>query len=74
MLRMVEEEKLVPFEKMFSICENRLHAIFLFLSMLELIQLRYMNIMVGEGMNNFILEFNENRPPDEELNLNTISQ
>ena len=74
MLRMVEEEKLVPFEKMFSICENRIHAIFLFLSMLELIQLRYMNIMVGEGMNNFILEFNENRPPDEELNLNTTSQ
>ncbi|MBS1667872.1 MAG: segregation/condensation protein A [Bacteroidetes bacterium] len=73
MLRMVEKEKLVPFEKMFSICENRIHAIFLFLSMLELIQLRYMNIMVGEGMNNFILEFNENRPPDEELNLNTIS-
>ena len=69
MLRMVEEEKLVPFEKMFSICESRLHAIFLFLSMLELIQLRYMNIMVGEGMNNFILEFNENRPPDEEIQV-----
>jgi len=23
--------------------------------------------MVGEGMNNFILEFNENRPQEEEI-------
>ena len=73
MLKMVEDEKTVSFEKIFSVCENRIHAIFLFLSMLELIQLRYMNIMVGEGMNNFILEFNENRPPDEEIQAEAAS-
>jgi segregation and condensation protein A len=34
--------------------------------MLELVQLNYMNIMMGEGMNNFIIEFNEDRPEEEE--------
>ena len=32
-----------------------------FLSMLELVQLHYMSIMIGEGRNNFIMEWNENR-------------
>jgi segregation and condensation protein A len=66
MLSVVQKEKTVSFEKIFEPCESRLHAIFLFLSMLELVQQKYMNIMVGEGKNNFILEFNENRPPDVE--------
>jgi segregation and condensation protein A len=66
-LRVVQDEKVVSFEKIFSVCENRIYAIFLFLSMLELIQEKYMNIMVGEGMNNFILEFNENRPIEEQI-------
>jgi segregation and condensation protein A len=68
MLGIVRREKLLSFGKLFDVCENRLHAIFLFLSMLELIQQNYMNIMIGEGMNNFIIEFNEDRPltiPDE---------
>jgi segregation and condensation protein A len=69
MLGLVRREKVLSFEKIFEPCDNRLHAIFLFLSMLELIQLNYMNIMIGEGMNNFIIEFNEDSPlslvPDE---------
>jgi len=69
MLRLVQDEKTVSFEKIFSVCESRIHAIFLFLSMLELVQQKYMNIMVGDGMNNFILEFNEHRPLDENINL-----
>jgi segregation and condensation protein A len=67
MLELVEREKIVSFEKIFDVCENRIHAIFLFLSMLELVQQKYMNIMTGEGKNNFILEFNENRQPDENI-------
>ena len=66
MLEMVQREKVLPFGKIFETCENRLHAIFLFLSMLELVQQKYMNIMIGEGMNNFIIEFNQDRSPDEE--------
>lgn len=60
MIDQVSLEKTVPFEKILDRCENRIHAIFLFLSILELVQLGYMNILIGEGRNNFILEYNEN--------------
>jgi segregation and condensation protein A len=49
----------MAFEKLFDFCENRIHAIFLFLSLLELAQQRFMTILIGEGKNNFILEWNE---------------
>ena len=64
MLRLVQTEKTMPFEKLFEVCENRIHAIFLFLSLLELSQQRYMTLLVGEGKNNFIIEWNEDREPD----------
>jgi segregation and condensation protein A len=65
MLNLLENEKTVSFEKIFSVCENKIHAIFLFLSMLELVQQKYMTVMVGEGKNNFIVEFNENRQEED---------
>jgi segregation and condensation protein A len=49
----------VTFETLFHQCENRIHAIFTFLSMLELIQQRYISILTGTGRNNFILEWND---------------
>lgn len=55
----VSRDKTVQFENIIEVCENRIHAIFLFLSILELVQLGYMNILIGEGRNNFILEHNE---------------
>jgi segregation and condensation protein A len=61
MLEFVRKEKTMAFEKLFDVCENRIHAIFLFLSLLELAQQQYMSILVGEGKNNFIIEWNENR-------------
>ena len=61
MLDMVHAEKTAAFEKIFEICENRIHAIFLFLSLLELVLQKYMSIITGEGRNNFIVEWNENR-------------
>src|ERR1700722_18791235 len=63
-LSVVQRERTLSFEKIFEVCENRLHAIFLFLSMLELVQQNYMNILIGEGRNNFIVEFNPDRPDD----------
>lgn len=57
-------EKTLSFEKVFDVCQNRIHAIFLFLSMLELVQSNYLSIITGEGRNNFLIEFNENREPD----------
>ena len=64
MLNVVRDEKTVSFEKVFEICEDRIHAIFLFLSLLELVQMRYMSLLTGEGRNNFIVEWNENREED----------
>ena len=64
MLNVVKDEKTVSFEKVFEICEDRIHAIFLFLSLLELVQMRYMSLITGEGRNNFIVEWNENREED----------
>ena len=64
MLDFVGREKTVAFEKVFEICEDRIHAIFLFLSILELSQQKYMKLLVGQGMNNFIVEWNENREAD----------
>ncbi len=58
MIDLVCQEQTVPFEKIIASCENRIHAIFLFLSILELVQQGYMNILIGEGRNNFILENN----------------
>ena len=64
-LNMVQQQNNVSFEKIFEICANRIHAIFLFLSLLELVQQKYMMILSGAGRNNFIIEWNTNREPEE---------
>lgn len=65
MLNFIKTERSVSFEKVFDVCNDRIHAIFLFLNILELVQLNYMNIITGNGRNNFILEYNENRPHEQ---------
>jgi segregation and condensation protein A len=65
-LTTVRKERTVSFEKLFEVCHDRLQAIFLFLSMLELVQLNYMNLLIGEGRNNFIVEYNSDKPEDPE--------
>jgi segregation and condensation protein A len=71
-LVMVKNERTLSFEKIFDDCESRLQAIFLFLSMLELVQQNYMTILTGEGRNNFIVEFNSDRPDDPEPGSSTL--
>ncbi|HUZ60823.1 MAG TPA: segregation/condensation protein A [Hanamia sp.] len=65
MLDIIKTQRSVSFEKIFDVCEDRIHAIFLFLNILELIQLKYMIIITGAGTNNFIIEYNENREDEE---------
>ncbi|MES2849278.1 MAG: hypothetical protein V4685_09485, partial [Bacteroidota bacterium] len=48
----------------FDICQDRMHALFLFLSLLELSQQKYLRIVTGDGKNNFIVEYNEEREED----------
>lgn len=59
MLTWAREQQTLSFEKIFEQCENRVHAIFLFLSLLELVQQKFLKIMIGEGKNNFIIEYND---------------
>lgn len=61
LLSFVQTERIVAFEKVFELCQDRVHALFLFLSLLELSQQRFMTLLVGEGRNNFIVEWNDNR-------------
>ncbi|HEY5464440.1 MAG TPA: segregation/condensation protein A [Hanamia sp.] len=65
LLDIIKSQHSVSFEKIFNVCEDRIHAIFFFLNILELIQLKYMTILIGSGMNNFIIEYNEDRIEEE---------
>jgi len=69
MLEHCRTEKTTSFEKIFEVCQDRIHALFLFLSLLELSQQKYLSIITGEGRNNFIVEYNENREEDESNTL-----
>jgi len=64
MMNICSKEKTLSFEKIFEVCDNRIHALFLFLNMLEMAQGRYITLLIGEGRNNFIVEWNENREED----------
>ncbi len=64
MLEAARKDKVLSFEKIFDNCEERIQAIFIFLSLLELVQQKYLSILIGEGKNNFIIEFNETREED----------
>jgi len=68
-IELSQKEKNISFERLFSVAENRLQAIFMFLSVLELVQQNFLQIVTGEGKNNFILEYvePENRDPDIEI-------
>jgi segregation and condensation protein A len=50
---LVSSESEVPFEKVFEFVENRVHAVFTFLALLEMIQEQFLTIIICEGYNNF---------------------
>lgn len=58
LFHLMKEKKKCSFEEIFLSCNNRIHAIFNFLAMLELIQQKHLTILIGEGRNSFILEWN----------------
>jgi segregation and condensation protein A len=59
MISIAQSERTLSFEKIFEKVENRVHAIFTFLSILELVQQKFLRLLSGEGRNNFIVEYNE---------------
>lgn len=64
LMQELQTKKKAAFEAIFAVCETRIHAIFTFLALLELIQQKYMTLLTGTGRNNFIVEWNENRAED----------
>lgn len=59
LISLAQGERSLSFERLFERAENRVHAIFLFLSMLELVQGKFLRLLIGEGRNNFMVEYNE---------------
>jgi len=59
MLSTARREKNMAFEKIFETAQDRIHAIFMFLTILELVQMTHLEILIGEGVNNFIIEYTE---------------
>lgn len=57
----------IDFEHIFDHCENRIHAIVIFLGLLELFNLQKMRIVKGDAVNQFWVT---ERPEEEEANTN----
>ena len=51
----IQNKQKASFSEIFTTCESKIHAVFIFLGMLELIQLQIISIIIGEGKNNFWL-------------------
>lgn len=58
MLGRARQERTLAFETIFDAAQDRIHAIFMFLTILELVQQGHLQILIGEGHNNFIIEYN----------------
>jgi segregation and condensation protein A len=52
----------VNFVELFEECTSKLHAVFTFLALLDLIQSRTLLIFMGEGFNNFVVSTLEAAP------------
>lgn len=61
LLSLLKENRKQSFEELFLTCQNRIHALFNFLAILELIQQKYLLITTGVGRNNFWVTWNESR-------------
>ena len=72
LLSQAREQRNISFERVFEKCDNRVQAIFLFLSVLELVQQKFLKIVIGEGKYNFIIEYNE--PEDRIAELEEVNQ
>lgn len=51
----IKSKSKASFTEIFASCETKIHAVFIFLGMLELIQQQIVSIIIGEGNNNFWL-------------------
>lgn len=52
-INLIRSKNRCNFNDLFAECENKLHAIFNFLALLEMIQAGVVQLVIGEGFNNF---------------------
>jgi len=62
--KIITTKEKVPFENIFDDCENSVHCIFRFLTILEMVQEQLMSIVVGVGKNNFWLSSYKGDEPE----------
>ncbi len=55
-IRKISAKANVSFEELFENCSSKIHAVFIFLALLDLLQIHEVSINVGEGFNNFVLQ------------------
>ncbi len=61
-LSLLRSKPSLSFVDLFARCNNRMHAVYVFLSMLDLIQNRLVFLFMGAGFNNFFLSTAEPNP------------
>ena len=59
LLKLISEQKKADFYHIFSHCNDKIHAIFTFLALLELVQQHILTIKLGLGLNNFWISAGE---------------
>lgn len=59
-VNLIRSKHRCDFHELFAQCENKLHAIFNFLALLEMIQAGVVLLVIGEGFNNFWISSPEN--------------
>lgn len=59
---LIKSKPAVAFNDIFNHCRNRMHAVFVFLALLELIQAKIVNLFLGTGYNNFFINSSEASP------------
>lgn len=51
----------VEFIELFAECQNKIHAVFIFLALLDMLQARTVAISIGNGFNNFVISLPEDQ-------------
>lgn len=59
---LIKSKPTIAFTDIFNHCKNRVHAVFTFLALLDLIQTRIVSIFLGNGFNNFFITSAETNP------------
>ncbi|HKR07410.1 MAG TPA: segregation/condensation protein A [Bacteroidia bacterium] len=59
---LIKSKPTIAFIDIFNHCKNRIHAVFTFLALLDLIQNRIVHIFLSSGFNNFFISSTESSP------------